>query len=235
MSAHSSSLLGMARATPLSRDERRTALVEVTIALMRQFGYSVSTAQIARAAGVAEGTIFRAFPSKQALFESAITTVVDPAPLIAELDALARTTELAVRIEAVIGLWQRRISEVSMFFAALHQPPPAGRPANSKGRSARPENAQAEQNRLVVDAVARVLEPDGDRLRLPVTDFASLVRSVAFATSHPLLSDGALTDPEAITQLLLHGALREEEPPRGTERTSRPHPTAMDTSARKNR
>nr|WP_284286883.1 helix-turn-helix domain-containing protein [Angustibacter aerolatus] len=54
----------MPRATPLSPDERRRHLVDATLPLLVQHGRAVSTRQIARAAGVAEGTIFRVFDSK---------------------------------------------------------------------------------------------------------------------------------------------------------------------------
>ena len=60
------------RATPLSPDDRRRALIDATLPLLRTHGPTVSTRQIAEAAGVAEGTIFRAFPSKDDLINEAV-------------------------------------------------------------------------------------------------------------------------------------------------------------------
>ena len=57
------------RAKPLPPDERRRALVEVTVPLLIEHGRSVTSRQIADAAGVAEGTIFRAFGSKDELVD----------------------------------------------------------------------------------------------------------------------------------------------------------------------
>lgn len=201
--------------------------------LMRRHGFNVSTGQIAKAAGVAEGTIFRAFPSKQALFEATFAAVTDPTPLIAELDSLDREADLDARIADIIALWQQQISNVSMFFAALHQPSPQGRPAGPRGRPQRPRTDHIEQNRVVVQAVARVLQPDAHRLTVPVDEFASLVRSVAFATAHPLLSDGALTEPERIAGILLHGALHGNSDTDATPTTATTPSTTHTSQARK--
>ncbi|HEY1179141.1 MAG TPA: helix-turn-helix domain-containing protein, partial [Phytomonospora sp.] len=55
------------RARPMSPDERRSELVDVTLRLLRVHGRAVTTRQIAEAAGVAEGTIFRVVDSKDEL------------------------------------------------------------------------------------------------------------------------------------------------------------------------
>ncbi len=67
----------MPRATPLPRDERRAALIAATEPLLEQFGREVSTRQIADAAGVAEGTIFRVFATKESLIDAVLDEVFD--------------------------------------------------------------------------------------------------------------------------------------------------------------
>ena len=50
-------------------DERRDAIIDVVLPLLLEHGSDVSTRQIAEAAGIAEGTIFRVFPDKAALLD----------------------------------------------------------------------------------------------------------------------------------------------------------------------
>ena len=86
----------MSRATPLPPDERRAALIAATEPLLEQFGREVSTRQIAEAAGVAEGTIFRAFPTKEALIDAVLEEVFD----------IQRTCDELAAIDPALPIWR---------------------------------------------------------------------------------------------------------------------------------
>src|SRR3954451_6132628 len=89
------------RARPLPPDERRGALIAATIPLVAEHGTKVTTRQIAEAACVAEGTIFRVFPDKEALIHAAAVAVLDPQPMLDELAGVDVTLPLRVRLRAV--------------------------------------------------------------------------------------------------------------------------------------
>src|SRR5579885_3895728 len=117
------------RARPLSPDARRQALIAATLPLIRKCGTDVSTRRIAQAAGVAEGTIFRVFPDKESLVQTAIAAAFDPAPVIAALARLDRSLALEPRLIEIVKIVQAWVGTVIDLMMALRGNwPPAGKP-----------------------------------------------------------------------------------------------------------
>ena len=87
------------RATAMSPDDRRKAIVAALLPLLVERGEDVSTREIAQAAGIAEGTIFRVFPDKGSLMLAAAEEAINPADGQAAFDeAMARPSSLREQV-----------------------------------------------------------------------------------------------------------------------------------------
>ena len=178
-------------------DQRRAALMAATEPLLEEFGRDVSTRQIAEAARVAEGTIFRAFPTKEALIDAVIDDVFDVQRTCDELAGIELDRDLEARLVAAVEVLQDRQRRVFALFHSMRLRPRHDQPdVQEKGRR---------DNDRLDTALARVLEPDYHRLRLPVRRAARAVRVVPFALTPPMLGDGGGSEPRQVVDLVRHG------------------------------
>jgi AcrR family transcriptional regulator len=191
------------RARPMPAEERRAALIEATLPLVAEHGLAVTTRQIADAAGVAEGTIFRVFPDKDALVRAAVEAALDPLPVIAELDAVDPDLPVEQRVHAITEILQRRLTRVFRLMLAIRMHhPPDHRPGEP------PRHDPAAANEQVLRAVRRLLEPDEHLFRVPVAEVARTMRLLTFAGTHPLITDHHPMTSQEITIVLLDGLRR---------------------------
>jgi len=184
----------------MAPEDRRASLVVATIPLLCKYGRKVTTRQIAEAAGVAEGTIFRAFKEKEDLIRDAIKAAFDPLPALAELDGIDRDTPLRERLVAVTDVLQRRLQRVFtlMMVLGMSEPPPEVERRRRTGAAA---------HESILARIAEILEPDEFQLRYSVAEVVRFLRLLTFSGSHPMITDNRTMTPQEIADLLLDGVL----------------------------
>jgi AcrR family transcriptional regulator len=176
------------RATALPPDERRSMIVAATLPLLLEHGDRVTSRQIAEAAGIAEGTIFRAFADKDEVIAAVVESALDPEPLEAALtdipDGLAFEEGLAAAIaimqQRVIDIWRLVSSVGTRFHEITHRPMPDS------------------------GALVRMFEANRAQITVEPIVAARLLRALTLSTTHPMLA-GEPRSPDELLQLFLHG------------------------------
>jgi len=189
------------RATPLPPDERRAAIIAAALPLFEEHGPDVSTKQIAEAAGIAEGTIFRAFGSKEALIDAALVKAFDVSDLLGQLLAVDRALPLRERTIAAVEVGQRRLRGVFRLMFAMR----LARPPALKHQTPMDEARRKEQNDMLNSAFADLLRPDADQLRFTPEEVVRRLQMVTFSATHPMISGGQVLTAEEIVDFALDG------------------------------
>jgi AcrR family transcriptional regulator len=183
------------RAAPLPPEARRASIIAAALPLLRRHGTAVTTAQIAMAAGIAEGTLFRVFPDKEALIGAAIRIAFDPTPVNSELAGIDRALGLRQQLIAAVEILQRRVEAIWQLMAVLGMTAPADH------HTPRPSPSSEGTLHLV----AALFEPHRDQLRCEPLQAARLLRMMTFAGTHPRISDGHTLTAAEIVAVVLDG------------------------------
>ena len=183
------------RASALPADVRRDLLIEAAEPLVRAKGEQVTTGEIAAAAGVAEGTLFRVFASKAALIEAVLDRALDPRRTDEALCGLARRRPshgLEADVTAAVEVLQKRVVEVWQLLSGVG---PRFRTDRRRPIGSPMLTTILERHRSCLDA-----DPD---------EAGRILYSMTIATSHPLMAEQPLA-PADVARRFLYGVAHRE-------------------------
>ena len=184
------------RAAPLPASERRAAIIEATLPLLLTHGPAVTTRQIAEAAGIAEGTIFRVFPDIESLIQATVDAAYDPVQVGKELASIGADLSFEGRLVEAVRILQNRLESMWQLMSISGVPKPV---AFGKARA-------VTLDRPDVAALVAFLVPYREQLRRDPAVSAQLLRGLTLAGTHPaLVVDGGPMSPDEIVSLLLDG------------------------------
>ncbi len=198
----------------MAPEDRRAALIAATLPLLREHGTTVSTRQIAEAAGVAEGTIFGVFPDKASLLRAALMSAFDAQPAVDALAAIGTRLELRARLREAVTLLRAGMSANAKLLVAS---------GDLSTHDAGLRERMLDNRRRIGTAIAALIEPDRDLLRRSPEGAAHLLLMLVAVTVHRgfgLGGDFGDMDDEEIVSVLLDGLLLRPSPTPSTESAS---------------
>jgi AcrR family transcriptional regulator len=193
------------RATPLPPEARRASIIAATLPLLRIHGTAVTTAQIAMAAGIAEGTLFRVFPDKDSLIRAAICTAFDPSPAERELAGIDRRLGLREQLIAAVTILARRVEGVWQLMSMLGMTGPPVRETVGRPRGLAGGGKPTAALEPLLLQIAEMLEPYSAELRCDPAQAARLLRMMTFAGTHPRIAEGTPLTAAEIVAVVLDG------------------------------
>lgn len=183
----------------MTRDERRASIVEATAPLLEQYGHQLTTKQIAEAAGVAEGTIFRVFDSLQEVIEATVTASLSPERLEAIVADTTFPGTLVGDVEGAFEAANRYFDVVRSAFLIGHNSPSH----DPNARCAR--DLLQERDAQLTALLTACFAPYTDELTVTPSECAQLVLALAIGERRRHAAGANPLSREVLVGTIVHG------------------------------
>lgn len=192
-----------ARAQPMAPTDRRQAILDVVIPLLIEKGPTLTTAEMAEAAGIAEGTIFRVFPDKRALIYEAAKATMDAKPVADAIRAIPESVPFRAQLDQaareLLDYFNRTIA-LGELLRSLH--------SGQSGHGARQCDVRslvAESSATLTKALSALFERHADVLRVSPVAAIAAFRGLVLASGHPLLPPSERLGVDDVVNILISG------------------------------
>lgn len=194
-----------ARARPMVADDRRRAILDVVVPLLIAKGSSLTTAEIAQAANIAEGTIFRVFPDKSAVMLEAVKAAMDATEVADAIRAISAQApmkeQLVEAARALLRYFNRMV--------ALGESLRSGSPLHRE-RQQEMVALMRKASTTISAALGHLFARHGPVLRVPPAAAVAAFRGLVFASAHPMLPPRERLAVEDAVSILLSGIVHPE-------------------------
>lgn len=185
--------------------QRRAAIIEATLPLLREHGANLTTRQVAEACGIAEGTIFRAFDSLPALIEAVVIESLATERVTGSLMEAELGATLEAKTHATLTLMLERIATIRSLMMLIHGP--------RKSTPRHPNPCLKEQldqrNSELRSWLTEQFEEHESELTCPVVEFVDLLSLLSLGNAMNF-SQGSTLDIDKLTVFALHGTIRKD-------------------------
>ncbi|MFD4636163.1 TetR/AcrR family transcriptional regulator [Lentzea sp. NPDC058436] len=189
----------------MSAEDRRAMIVHAVLPLLIEHGATVTSSQIARAAGIGEGTVFRAFKDKDELFDACTAEALKPDHVLDAIAEIPLDQPLEDRLVEAAEALGAHLERMGALMSALH--------ASGRNRHREPgqrgkgpwKGGRRESMAAIREAMVELFTPEQDQLRLPAEQLATLFLTLLFG-GRRMPSDDAPTTRQVV-DFFLHGAV----------------------------
>jgi len=184
--------------------DRRRAILDVVVPLLVAKGSSVTTAEVAHAAGIAEGTIFRVFANKSALIYEAVRAAMDTTPVADAIRAISPSAPMQAQLAEAARVLRDHFNRMMALGEALRSISALQARQRDVGRMIK------ESSSVISAALAELFERHRAALRVPPSAAVAAFRGCILASAHPLLPPAERLAADEVVNVLLCGIAKPE-------------------------